>query len=331
MRRAIVLINRFAVAALAVLLLAPTAWGGQIYLDNNVDIYGYTPAGVPPGNTPSYFFGPDHTPPTSSLANTGGVTGMAFTSHDGAAPVLLVANLGLINGNSGGIEAYSEAGADLGAFNAASIYNPVGLAVDANGNVYTGAANGSTLEKVSPTGAGTPTVIASNLGIQALAVYGAGTVFGAGGGTATEYVGGSQTYSLDGGSNLGIAFDSAGYLFVTYQLGGFSGGGGIDEFSPTGTKIADVTTTLIPTGLAYDPESGNFYMSYVNLNGIGGGIEKYSDGAGGTLGAGSLFATVNAGQPDAIADLTPEPGSFLLSGCGLISVLLFHFRRFRRA
>ena len=216
-----------------------------------------------------------------------------------------------------------------------SVANPMGLAIGPNGTVYTGADYGSTLEEITPNCAmNCTTTLGTNLGIQSLAVNAAGDVFSAGGnGTVTELIGGSETLILDEDANFGLAFDSAGDLFATWQQP-FSVGGGIEEFNPAGTKIANIATTYLPTGVVYDPNSGTVFMSYSkSLNDTGGGIEEYQENLMDviTSAGSSLYVDLGTtGQPDAIAVIVPEPSSFLLAGLALLPIALFQVRRMRK-
>jgi hypothetical protein len=134
-----------------------------------------------------------------------------------------------------------------------------------------------------------------------------------------------------------MTIDNAGDLFVTYvSVCGVNPCGGIDEITPNGTvdnfystdiPPGGVAADVIPMGIAYDPETGNLYMSYADFdNSSLGGIEVF-DGESSTP---NDFATVSSGFPDQIVDVTPEPGSILLLGGGLLLTSLLYFRRAHR-
>lgn len=325
MKRSLLFSHRFAAATLATLYLSSAASAGVIYLDNdtgaNINQY------IPPSGTATIL--------SSSLGTE--VTGMAVSYNDTnvVAPyVILVADYGGGSDPNGEIYAYSPGGS-RSIFNS-TVTNPTGIAVDQYGNVYVGANGGAELEELSSTGVVDAT-LQTGLAIQSLAVNAAGDVFEAQSGKVTELVGGTwSSPALTGGTNLGMAFDYDGDLFVTYANSSI--GGGIDEINAAGNlSVLYSSTTVLPTGVAYDPENGTLYMSYSNSfeGSGGGGIVSFDIGAGGTFTtslAATTFATVpsGSGSPDAILYAAPEPGSLLLSICGLISIGLFHFRRVRR-
>jgi photosystem II stability/assembly factor-like uncharacterized protein len=316
MKRALVSLNCFAAATLVMMSLSSAATAGTIYLDNSIGIYQYPATGG---------LG------TSALlaSSPGGIEDLAFTSSDMivGGDVLLGAYDG--TGLSGaGIYAYSQAGA-FSLF--ASVVDPVGLAVGPGGNVYVGANGGTTIEELSPTGAFVKN-IATGVDVQSLAVDLAGDIFEAdgsgyvmeipaGGGSPTKY----SLTPLSGGNNFGTAVDLAGNVFVTYDNSLSTGG--IDEISSTGALSNIYLGSILPEDVAYDPQSGNLYMSYLDSSDApGGGIDVFV----GESATPTSFATFSSGFPGAIADGTPEPGSILLLGGGLLLTSLLHFRRVRR-
>ncbi len=267
---------------------------------------------------------------------------MAFTSGDTNinSPMYFLAADDPISG-AGGIFAYGPGGTQS-PFGTVSVSNPLGLAIDATGNVYVGANGGLSIEELSPTGSTIEKTI-TGTHAQSLAVDSAGNLYVADNTTANiiEYLigGGSRTYSsapVDGalGSNMyGMTFDGAGDLFVTFR--DTSSTGGIDEITPDGHLSLFYASSIgVPVGLAYDGESGDLYMSYAtSANGIGGGIEAFSDGSGGTLSAATAtnFQTFTTGSFYAIAYLAPEPGTTLMFAGGLLAIALFRLRRSRKS
>jgi hypothetical protein len=321
-----------AVIALALASLSSVARADVIYLDNHISITGYsTSTGA-------------SSPPLSSAAGSS-VMSMAFaTSGTPTQYTLLTAD------ESGGISAYTLNGVKS---TFGSVANPLGLAIGPNGYVYVGANNGTTIEQLTASGTFIKN-IATGVQEQSIAVDAYGNVFEADdcyGNNCTESVveyyasGGSAVYGsaqVDGGNGdnmYGMAFDSSGDLFVTYQATSAIGGG-IDEIKANGTltQFYAATTTLAsptlpvkPDSLAYDPSSGDLYMSYANSNGVGGGILMFSDGTGGTLSGGtvSTFETFASGSLNAIAFEAPEPGTWLLFVAGLILTYLLRSRLIR--
>lgn len=217
----------------------------------------------------------------------------------------------------------------------ASIANPLGLGVDpSNGNVYIGANGGTSIEEFGPSGGASIATIASSADIDALTVDTAGDVFTVDNmsGDIDEYLagGGETTYSngpVDGAENYGIAFDNAGDLYVTYFDGG--GGGGIDLITPNGNVSNFYTSaSTLPTSLAYDPDSGELFFTYLSSgNGSGGGIGVLSAGTGGTVSQSeSTYATLTQGDIYAVGAVAPEPGTIALLLGGLACLPLLRRR-----
>jgi hypothetical protein len=214
-----------------------------------------------------------------------------------------------------------------------SVANPVGIAVNAAGDVFTGVNFGQTIEEYTPAGVGSVFATPTD-GDFSLAIDSNGDLFlGDQGGNIYEYApNGTRTTIATGLGNTasgltpvdGLAFDAAGDLFAA------DWGGEIYEFTPNGTKstFATFSTSTLPTGLTYDYATGNLYMSEV-ANGFSEccqqTIQEFS-----SAGVQSTFAS-GLYLPEGIADLqvapTPEPSSFLLLGGALIAVSLCGRRR----
>ena len=98
--------------------------------------------------------------------------------------------------------------------------------------------------------------------------------------TALPLAGGSSTFATapGGAQPEGMAFDSAGNLYVAY-----AGTNTIQKFTPGGVGSLFGTTIVTgPTGLAFD-SAGNLYVSMSN----NGTIEKFGPGGG----TSTVFAT----------------------------------------
>jgi streptogramin lyase len=309
MIRAYLRFRFLAVAAVAISGFSSVARADLIYVDNNIAITAYTPTGS------SY----------ASLSQPGSrVLGMAFTPQD----VLITADDPITG--TGGLFAYaSGVPTPFG-----SIANPLGLAIDSNGNVYVGANGGTSIDELNPDGTVHKVIAAVTDGIHAnaLAVDTHGDVFEADtSGDIYEYFagGGRQLFSqtgLDGSTGYGMVFDPLGDLFVTYQ--GF--GGGIDEFDPTGALTSFYSTAAnLPSGLAYDSETHKLYMSYwSSTSGVGGGVDVFSTVNGALdVTTQTNFKTFATGQQFSIAYEAPEPGTVLLFAGGLLAVGLHRLRR----
>ena len=142
-------------------------------------------------------------------------------------------------------------------FMAGTVSGPLGVAVDASGNVYTSDTNGARVVKTTP--AGVTTTFA-----------GTGTAgFAGDGGTAT-----AAKLSLP----LGLAFDSAGNLYIAdhdnLRIRKITTGGIISTIAGTGASgytgdggPATSATMTDPTALAFD-SSDNLYIAEAGNNAI---------------------------------------------------------------
>ena len=108
----------------------------------------------------------------------------------------------------------------------------------------------------------------------------------------------------------GLAFDSAGSLYVSYAFPA----GNIGKFSPTGTGLGIFASGMVnPNGMAFD-SAGNLYTANFEF---GGYIEKLTPG-----GAGSVFTT-GLSFPLFIAIQVPEPSTLAILVLGLPALLVF--------
>jgi hypothetical protein len=314
MKRYLWLYKLLAAAALTTGFHTSPAVAGTIVVDDGVSIVTYSPSG---GGTVY----------STSLVG-GNVMSMVFTTHDsavGSGPVLLTAP-----SEGSDIYAYAPGGGTATVF--AAVNNPYGLAIDGNGDVYTGANGGTTLEELSPTGTVLKT-IANNVDVESLAISGAGDLFEADGNTGTviEYTPGGAVSTFASlavtNGNDGMAFDNAGDLYVTYVTP--KHGGGIYEISTSGVVSTFYSAaTVLPTSLVFDTSTGDLDMTYVNSNGSGGGVSLFSPNAAGLpLASSYSVVATDANTPGAIAVFAPEPGSITLLLSGLIALALSRLRR----
>ena len=189
--------------------------------------------------------------------------GLAFAGRASADFVVLVAEAGPDR-----VERFSSAGADLGAFaSGRAIGTPIGVAIDAAGNVYIDSQDNGTIEKFAATGA--------DLGVFArglsrpfgLAVNGTGDVLVANQGDGTVRVfspGGAPLATLSQGISgpAFLAFDAQGNLYI-------SGGGRVEKYSAALVDQGPFATVGLsgPLGLAFD-NSGKLYVANNSSNTI---------------------------------------------------------------
>ena len=238
--------------------------------------------------------------------------------------------------------------------------NPVGLAFDSSGNLYTANNNNSTIGRFTPGGVGSVFADGSSglnfpvgLAIDAFNNVYAGTAldnkilkFTSGGAVSVFATGLHGPY--------GLAFDSSGNLFVENVTGS------ILKFTPGGASTVFASTMLSsPTALAFD-SFGNLYATNFGndtivkfaTDGTGtifadtGGFHPYGlaiDSSNNLFvtnevdtilkftpnGMESVFAT-NDHAPSYLAfrpSAVPEPNSVVLGGIGAILALGFHRRK----
>jgi len=280
------------------------------------------------------------------------------------AGVLYVANL------SGTIEKYdSVTKADLGTF-ASGLNSPVGLAFDTSGNLYVSSFNGNTITKITP-GGSQSVFVSPSAGLNHpyyLAFDSAGDLYTANAGintiqktTPADVTSIFATITGASGSD-GLAFNSAGDLFVTAGPLALSNGGSfIEEYSPTGTDLGPFASGLNHAqGLAFD-SSGNLYVASTGTHQVlkftPGGSESvfasFGNGASGlafdssgnlwvSIGnshpnilefspAGTEIGTIDAAEPFGLAFeptiATPEPATFTLLGIGIAGIAGYGWRR----
>ena len=203
------------------------------------------------------------------------------------ADIIYISNVG-----DGSIVKFDTAtGANLGTF-ASGVDAPYGIALDSSGNLYAANYDISTIQKVSPAGAGS--VFASTAGYPlCLGFDSAGNLYaGCSGGSFANTIqkftpggGGSVFAGTDPREAIGLAFDRAGNLYA-------SDDNYIEKCSSTGSDLGAFASGLSGArGLAFDG-SGNLYVTMV-LNNI---IEEFTPG-----GVGSVFASGGLDGPYALA------------------------------
>ena len=240
---------------------------------------------------------------------------------------------------------------------------PIGLALDAAGNVYVGSGWNAVIRRVAPDGTVTSFAEAPPFPM-ALAFDSAGNLFasadGPNGSIWRVGPGGSRTAFATGlYQPRGLAFDPTGVLYVAIYDAA-SGRGGISRVAPDGTVTPFATALEFPTGVAFGPD-GNLYVTEspgriqrFNSAGVGtlvatvppvqfqpqvqlgslafgeGGDLYVADSIGGVIrrvapsGAVTTFAS-GFTQPSAVA-IVPEPAATLV-GCALLAGLVRRRRR----
>jgi hypothetical protein len=223
----------------------------------------------------------------SHMRSSSSIRTFAAAVATGAAVCLMAApgiaraqNLFVAGEDSGSIEEFSPTGADLGAF-ASGINGPLGIAVNAGGDVFVSAGGNGDIDEFAPSG-------------TSLGVFASG---------------------LD--EPWGPAIHAAGDVFAD----GYASG--IEEFSPTGADLGNISTTLGYAALTVSPTQFLFAAQQGT-----GTIERFSP-TGTDLGS---FA-VSAGAPVALAfgpASAPEPGSFSLVAFGSLTAMAMALGRRRR-
>lgn len=199
--------------------------------------------------------------------------------------------------NANTIEKFDLAtGADLGAFASTGLSEPYGLALDSAGNLYVANPGNNTIEKFTQGGVGS---LFANSGLDfpvGLASDGGDNIY-AGNTTSNQSAPGyiekftpsgvGSVYASTGDDPSGLAFDSAGNLYVAnandHTIYKITPGGGVSLFA---------STAAYPSGLAVDG-AGNLYVAIYFSN----TIEKFSS-AGTDLGA---FASTGLSGPVGLA------------------------------
>lgn len=259
--------------------------------------------------------------------------------------------------NTGAIRQFNAAGQGS-AFGNVGPVNPVGLAVDAAGNVYVANRSGGvsgTIDRFSPTG--NLTLFSSAMDFPSkLAFDGSGNLYAGmvGDNTVRKFNSlGQSTIFASSGLNgpIPLAFDHSGNLYV-----GNVNDNTIMKFGPSGQPALFASGGLYPYGMAFD-HSDNLYEANFGDNtiekidpaghstifaglssGINAPVDLAFDGAGNLFvlnlgnntilqfdaaGHGSLFANTGMDHPESLAIRTvPEPGSvsLLLLASGILLV-----------
>jgi DNA-binding beta-propeller fold protein YncE len=284
------------------------------------------------------------------------VVSLAFTLSAFGLPVRGAAASGFViyvaDVNNGEIRQFNAAGQGT-VFGNVGLVNPVGLALDAAGNLYvanrSGGVSGS-IDRFTPNG----TLSLFSLGMNfpsKLAFDAGGNLYAGmvGNNTITKFsASGQATTFASSGLNgpIPLAFDHNGNLYV-----GNFGNSTIERFGPNGQPQFFAASGLYPYGMTFD-NSGNLYVANFGDNtiqkidaagnstlfaGLGSGINAPVDVAFDGVGAlyvlnlgnntilkfdlagnGTLFANTGMDHPESLAiSMVPEPGSvFLLLGAG---------------
>jgi sugar lactone lactonase YvrE len=203
----------------------------------------------------------------------------------------------------------------------------MGLAIDANNNVYVGNTHTGTIEKYAPNGNGS--VFASVLGfVTGLAFDYSGNLYVAnasGNDIIKINAQGSESVFARGGYlsfPCGLAFDAQGNLYVANETG-FS----IEKINPAGqaTLFAAGGNLSFPEGIAVDPDGNVFVANFGNGN---SSIEEFD-----AQGDASIFAITGVSQPSFIAiQSIPEASTLTptIMVLGLVRFGAFVAKRYQR-
>jgi sugar lactone lactonase YvrE len=156
--------------------------------------------------------------------------------------------------------------------------NPSGLAFDTSGNLYVAQGNGGSTIKKIPAGGGAAITFATGLQQPGLLAFDAtGNLYTANynGGTISKIaMNGSVTPFASVAHGVGVAFDSAGLLYV--GTNNHDGNGAILKIAPDGTKTSFASLSAFaadPYGIHFDRD-GNLLVAAANLVGGSGEILK---------------------------------------------------------
>jgi hypothetical protein len=279
---------------------AVTLPASVLYVDDGVDVFKYASNG-----TPSVF---SNQPGTT-------VIGMAFNSSG---------TLYAAARDSNAVYSYSLAGVRT---TFATVTSPFGLAVDSFGDVFVGANFGASIVKYTP--GGSSSVFATGTSVGAMTFDANGNLFESDNNTIYEYApNGTRTTFATGLPTLilGLAFDNAGNLYAS------DWSGEINKFTPGGQRsiFATFSTSMLPSGLAYDSDTGTLYMAEVANGTSQPGQQKiFAFSPSGQM---SVFAT-GLLTPFGIAEFgsvagTPEPGTLALMA-GTLGAIALRLRRRR--
>ena len=185
-------------------------------------------------------------------------------------------------------------------FVSGNLSEPLGLAIDADGNIYAANRSAATVSKFDSTGTFISTIASTNLSTPAgVAVDSAGNLYvsnqgGALAATISKFDPSGTFQATIGSGDLssprGLAFDSAGNLYAANSTFGLNT---ISKFNPSGTFQTTISGGGLsnPSGLAFN-SSGNLYAA--NNNSSNPGTVSIFDAAGDPL---SIISSTAVGFP----------------------------------
>ena len=247
--------------------------------------------------------------------------------------------------------------------NSGNVFYSDGLAFDARGNLYDGTESGREIIEFSPSGSQTTFLNGSPGQLTGLAFGANGNLFASDWteGEIAEFTPSGVRTTIATGlyDPLGLAFNSAGDLFVANGGNPSGPNGAIYEFTPNGTRSTFATGLVYPEGLAFDA-SGDLFVTAGNsqtssvidkftpagaestfASGLAyagglafdstGNLYEADQGSGNVFefspnGTKSTFAT-GLDQPVFLAFAVPEPSTLLLAAIGMAGLTLMSRRR----
>jgi len=134
--------------------------------------------------------------------------------------------------------------------------------------------------------------------------------------TARDFTNPVGLFTAAGTNPLGITYDSGNNSLWISGLGNST----VADYSLNGTLLSSFSTGHIGNAaLALDPADGTLWLVYATYAGGTGNLEQYTQ-AGVLLSTGPYVGDVRGGEFNLAASPTPEPGTLVMFGCGILGL-----------